>query len=988
MSGLPRLGNYETVRVIASGGMGLVVEVTDRATGASFAAKVIRKAENATARDRFRREAELLARCDRHPGIVKVHAIGDTASGPYMILDLIRGESLDALLDRETKLEPRRAASIVRDVARALGFAHARGITHRDVKPGNILLDESGTPRLTDFGLATARDVERLTVSGTFLGTPRYMSPEQATGAGTGPASDVFSLGCVLFHALAGRPPIEADSVVGLLAELASDEPLDPVTACVPGVPVGLAAIVARALAKDAASRYEHGDALADELDAFLEGKALSPDPGHTRRSAALVLRGLAVAAAVLASTALTLGLVRNHRRNEAVTTAHDELARARAALDRAAAPDLAGARDHARRASLARDLARDSGADQDGTLDSALTSIAADLALAEARESLARGDAAAALAAIDATPGAPAALGEPAHVLRARALHALGREDDALGEVKGRSGPEPLETAGDILVALDRPGEAGLVYTRALPLVTPQEGRRLRAKRGGAAALAGDGGEAASDLKALLGEPISLNATAIATVGSIAPAVYLRALAATEPKAQRPGLDAAWRLGPPPRSLAAAVAHAWVAQAAAETLDWFQSASSAIMITEERAKTLEEILARAGRARGIDPTVSLRPVDDAVISLLPVVLNTDEATTPLLIDRMRRLRGVLPGSTRLQFLFAAATRHAESGSLPESVAALNRAIDLSSDPAPDDEVERRFACDEAELLAQIGGDAFITVDEEHVRLAARRADCARAWLAVAQVQLRHARLEGALDSLARASAATNTIGTPVAKEELALNRAGALARLGRLEDAIAVARELHEGNRFDPTDLVTLAGYLERAGRWDEILGLVDPSSREKSPIGPMVVAALSKKGRAAEARALAAKLTLAKGAAATLESVIAVDETERTVAELLAHGKAEEAIALARRIVASEESGWAAVTLLAATLNRCGRPEEAVAAVPPEASALAQLEKGLALVKVGNLDSARAIVAQLKKDGSAYEARPIEAALAARDR
>jgi hypothetical protein len=980
MIGLPRLGEYESVRVIASGGMGVVVEVTHSRTGVSYAGKIIHKAEDPLARERFRREAELLARCDRHPGIVTVHTVGETATGsPYMILDLIQGESLDALLDRERKLDPRRAATIARDVARALGFTHDRGIVHRDVKPGNILLDESGTPHLTDFGLATARDLERLTVSGSFLGTPRYISPEQARGTPTSPASDVFSLGCVLFHALSGRPPIAAESIVGLLTELASETPLDRLEDHAAGVPADLAAIVARTLRKDPLERYENGSALARELDAHLEGRAVDAVSHRAKRRAALVLSVLALSTLVLASTALAiLGARRSHRAREALAAAREELAKARAALDRTApGPDLAPADDHARRAAVARDLAASQGADRDAALDTALDALATDLALARARDRLARGDAAAALAALDAAAGA---LGEPGHLVRARALLALERHGDALRELEGLDRAEPLELAGDVLLALDRPGESARAYGRALALAATKDARRVRAKRGGAAALAGDGEVAAADLTALLGEPIALGAATVASVGSIAPVLYLRGLAAEDPRVQEQDLEAAWRLGPPPRRLAAPVARAWVARAATGTSDWVQGVSEGLPLTEGRVRSIEAVLARAARARAIDPATSLRPLDDPILNLLPFVMNTDKASAPAVVAVLRRLLALFPDSARLFYLLACATRPLDD--LPAILEALDRAVDLSPDPAPDDTSERAFAREIANLMTE--ADGTLAIDVERLRRTARRADCAESWWQLSEA-LSSRRLDAeALDACARAAAATSAIGRPVPKETLGVGRAVLIARSGRLEDAIVVLRELRESNPVDPSTLGTLASYLTRAARWDEIVGLVDLPSAARSPIAPGVARALARTGRVAEAHALVARIGLRPGD--PIPELLAVDETERSAEALLSQGKTDEAIALVREVVARTKVGEA-TGLLAATLNRCGRPEE-VAELADRGDLRAMAEKALALVKLGNRDAARVIVANLRRDGYAYEARPIEAALAARDR
>ncbi|HZU96666.1 MAG TPA: serine/threonine-protein kinase [Planctomycetota bacterium] len=306
---LPALfGDYKVERVVARGGMGAVFEVRHRMTGARCAAKTLLKTNSEQSRARFRREAELLARCDRIPGIVKVHTFGETPQGePFMILDFVDGPSLDARLVEGDRLAARDAAALVRDVARALGAIHAQGMIHRDVKPGNILIDAQGKPWLTDFGLAAARDLDRLTRTGAFLGTVAYAAPEQAAGEPCTPASDVFSLGCVLFHALAGEVPIESDSAMSHMAQLSDPRPIRDVRTVAQTVPAPLASIVARCLEKDPERRYETGEELARDLDRFLEGK---PIEGAVRPRP----RGITVALATLLVLALVLFLVRSLR--------------------------------------------------------------------------------------------------------------------------------------------------------------------------------------------------------------------------------------------------------------------------------------------------------------------------------------------------------------------------------------------------------------------------------------------------------------------------------------------------------------------------------------------------------------------------------------------------------------------------------------------------------------------------------------------------
>jgi len=286
-------GEYDVVRVIARGGMGTVFEAVHRKTRAPAAVKAVHRAEDPRARERFRREGELLARCDRHEGIVKVHATGELEDGTlYLVMELVSGDTLERVLHVSGRFEARAAAELAAKVAHALGFMHARGIVHRDVKPSNIILDAraAGAPRLTDFGLATASDQERLTRTGQFVGTVSYCAPEQISGQQAGPPTDVFSLGCVLFEVLAGEPAIRADTAQALFAQLADKKPLRDVRTVAPDVPASLAAIVAKALAKAPAARYRDGEELARDLERFLEGRRVEARPRRRWRLVAPLL--------------------------------------------------------------------------------------------------------------------------------------------------------------------------------------------------------------------------------------------------------------------------------------------------------------------------------------------------------------------------------------------------------------------------------------------------------------------------------------------------------------------------------------------------------------------------------------------------------------------------------------------------------------------------------------------------------------------------
>jgi serine/threonine protein kinase len=223
---------------------------------------------------RFQREAEAMARLDGHPNIVRVHAFGQEGNTKYLVMDLARGGSLG---DRLTKgpLKPGEAATLVRDLAQGLAQAHAAGILHRDLKPDNVLFGEDGTPKLTDFGLAKLADATSLTETGTIMGTPAYMSPEQADASKAVDArSDVYGLGAILYHALAGVPPFKGPSAMVILARVFKDSPQPP-SAFSP-VPAGLDRLCLQTLAKDPRERPHSATALDHALGTWLDTKASS----------------------------------------------------------------------------------------------------------------------------------------------------------------------------------------------------------------------------------------------------------------------------------------------------------------------------------------------------------------------------------------------------------------------------------------------------------------------------------------------------------------------------------------------------------------------------------------------------------------------------------------------------------------------------------------------------------------------------------------
>jgi serine/threonine-protein kinase len=183
-------------------------------------------------------------------------------------MELVEGDALGDVIRREGRLRPVRAAHVGAQVAEALGYAHGRGVVHRDVKPGNILVEPGDHVKVADFGIAEARNADSLNAAGTLVGTPAYMSPEQARGWKVDGRSDLFSLGCVLYETLTGRRAFAGDSITGLVFKVIAEQPT-PIREVAPRVPAELARIVEGALQKDPGSRPASGRELAESLLAF-----------------------------------------------------------------------------------------------------------------------------------------------------------------------------------------------------------------------------------------------------------------------------------------------------------------------------------------------------------------------------------------------------------------------------------------------------------------------------------------------------------------------------------------------------------------------------------------------------------------------------------------------------------------------------------------------------------------------------------------------
>ena len=268
-------GNYELLREVGRGGMGVVYKARQKGLDRLVAIKMIlgNHLANSEQIERFYAEARAAAKL-QDPHVVAIHDVGQIHGQHYFAMEYIDGESLAQRLAADAMTFDD-SARLVGTVARAVHRLHGQGIVHRDLKPSNILLDRSGRPFVTDFGLAKMFSADRPeTNSNAIVGTPSYMAPEQAAGrkGEVGPLSDVYSLGAILYELLTGRPPFEERNPLDTLVQVLESEPVSPARLR-PGVPKTLEAICLKCLEKSPGDRYPSAAALADDLDRFLAGE-------------------------------------------------------------------------------------------------------------------------------------------------------------------------------------------------------------------------------------------------------------------------------------------------------------------------------------------------------------------------------------------------------------------------------------------------------------------------------------------------------------------------------------------------------------------------------------------------------------------------------------------------------------------------------------------------------------------------------------------
>ncbi|MEQ8764616.1 MAG: serine/threonine-protein kinase [Planctomycetota bacterium] len=321
-----RLGDYEILSELATGGMGIVYRARQIRLNRIVALKMLRSGRLASRREieRFRSEAEAAARLD-HPNIVPVYEVGEAEGRHFFSMKLIEGRDL-ARTAASFQDQPRRAASLLAQVARAVHYGHRRGILHRDLKPTNILLDESDRPFVADFGIAKRLDQGvHPTQTTKLLGTPTYMAPEQVQGGtrDVTTATDVYSLGVILYELLSGRPPFVADTPLEILERVRDAEP-PPLRSLAPEIDRDLSTICHKCLAKEPSRRYASAAALADDLERWLHHEPIEARPVSLLERAWLVWRRkpllasligsiVALVLLLLAGTTIALFILQDH---------------------------------------------------------------------------------------------------------------------------------------------------------------------------------------------------------------------------------------------------------------------------------------------------------------------------------------------------------------------------------------------------------------------------------------------------------------------------------------------------------------------------------------------------------------------------------------------------------------------------------------------------------------------------------------------------
>jgi len=292
-----RIGQYTVVNELGRGGMGVVYKAHDPSLDRFVAIKVLAShlTQDTSYVRRFEREARAAAALN-HPNIVQIYTVGEDEGRHYFVMEYVTGTNVQEMIRKDGRLDPGRAAGIILQAASGLAAAHAAGILHRDIKPGNLMVDQRGIVKIADFGLALApENATRLTSTGMLMGTPGYLSPEQCMDEAVDHRSDIYSLGATFFEMLAGRTPFQADSPLALLRKIVEVEPPD-MGELNPEVDPELRRILSTMMAKDPANRYQSCDEIVADLRRWMEvsGAGSSIPAEAASRAAAAVAKGVA----------------------------------------------------------------------------------------------------------------------------------------------------------------------------------------------------------------------------------------------------------------------------------------------------------------------------------------------------------------------------------------------------------------------------------------------------------------------------------------------------------------------------------------------------------------------------------------------------------------------------------------------------------------------------------------------------------------------
>ncbi|MBC7806554.1 MAG: protein kinase, partial [Akkermansiaceae bacterium] len=322
-----KLGPYKLTREVGRGEMSTVYEAVDTRMGRTVAVKIqsvppnLLPEQREALKLRMEREARSIGRLS-HPNVVKIFVVGEQDNLHYIVMEYLNGVSLQERLDTGP-LSPAEAANVLDQVAAGLEAVHAQGVVHRDIKPSNIMILSDRTVKLTDFGVAYAADDPSLTSHGMMVGSPLYMSPEQANGGPATPASDVWSLGVLLYHMLTGKAPFVAETVPSVLYKIVHEKPILP-----PSVPEEMAAVLGRALDKNSDQRFASAGALAAAFRATLSDPTVVTHPAVLPPPSPLLVPVAPLAAGGVGRAVLSAGRAFAPRVPRPLTTASPRRAR------------------------------------------------------------------------------------------------------------------------------------------------------------------------------------------------------------------------------------------------------------------------------------------------------------------------------------------------------------------------------------------------------------------------------------------------------------------------------------------------------------------------------------------------------------------------------------------------------------------------------------------------------------------------------------